>query len=106
MYPFRTKLPSAKLLQQLTPPGWHHKSPAQLRQLADAVGRVRIAVIHGTGDDMIDVHHGRLLAKHLEPAVVEIIEGMGHAPIMDRVPWLHGWLEDRIAVVEKLEPVT
>ncbi|WDK21708.1 glycylpeptide N-tetradecanoyltransferase [Colletotrichum graminicola] len=93
-------------LQQLTAAGWHHKSPAQLRQLADAVGRDRIAVIHGTGDDMIDVHHGRLLAKHLEPAVVEIIEGMGHAPIMDRVPWLHGWLEDRIAVVEKLEPVT
>ncbi|KZL73125.1 glycylpeptide N-tetradecanoyltransferase [Colletotrichum tofieldiae] len=88
-------------VQQLVAAGWHNKSPAQLRQLGDAVGRERIAVIHGTADFMIDVHHGKLLAKHLEPGVVEIVEGMGHAPIMDRVPWLNRWLEERIATVEK-----
>ncbi|OLN92747.1 putative aminoacrylate hydrolase RutD 1, partial [Colletotrichum chlorophyti] len=91
-------------LLQLAAAGWHHKSPEQLRQLADAIGRERIAVLHGTADVMIDVHHGKLLAKHLNPGVVEIIDGMGHAPIMDRVPWMNKWLEDRIATVEKLNP--
>ncbi|TEA14067.1 putative aminoacrylate hydrolase RutD [Colletotrichum sidae] len=91
-------------LSQLVGAGWHHKSPAQLKQLGDAVGRERIAVIHGTGDVMIDVHHGRLLAEHLKPGVVEVIEGMGHAPIMDRVVWMNKWLEERIATVEKLYP--
>ncbi|KAL0934831.1 alpha beta hydrolase fold family [Colletotrichum truncatum] len=91
-------------LMQLVGAGWHHKSPEQLKQLGDAVGRDRIAVIHGTGDFMIDVHHGRLLAEHLKPAVVEIIEGMGHAPIMDRVRWMNKWLEERIATVEEKYP--
>ncbi|KAK0371464.1 glycylpeptide N-tetradecanoyltransferase [Colletotrichum melonis] len=89
-------------LQQLVAAGWHHKSPAQLKQLADQVGRERIAVIHGLGDVMIDSHHGRLLAEHLQPGVVEFVEGMGHAPIMDRVPWMNKWLEERIATVEKM----
>ncbi|WYZ43919.1 hypothetical protein EsH8_VII_000355 [Colletotrichum jinshuiense] len=91
-------------VQQLVAAGWHHKSPAQLRQLADGVGRERIAVIHGTADNMIDVHHGRLLAEHLNPGVVEIVDGMGHAPIMDRVTWMNKWLVDRIDAVEKLNP--
>ncbi|KAF9876877.1 glycylpeptide N-tetradecanoyltransferase [Colletotrichum karsti] len=91
-------------LLQLVSAGWHHKSPEQLKQLGDAVGRERIAVIHGEADVMIDVHHGRLLAKHLEPSVVEFIEGMGHAPIMDRVPWMNKWYVDRIDAVEKQFP--
>ncbi|KAK1659899.1 glycylpeptide N-tetradecanoyltransferase [Colletotrichum godetiae] len=89
-------------IQQLVAAGWHHKSPAQLRQLADQVGRERIAVIHGLSDVMIDAHHGRLLAEHLQPGVVEFVEGMGHAPIMDRVSWMNKWLEERIATVEKM----
>ncbi|KAF6822868.1 aminoacrylate hydrolase RutD 1 [Colletotrichum plurivorum] len=93
-------------LCQLVAAGWHHKSPEQLRLLADAVGRDRIAVIHGDADVMIDVHHGRLLAEHLNPGVVEIVKGMGHAPVMDRVPWMNRWLEERIATVEKLFPVS
>ncbi|KAF5518654.1 putative aminoacrylate hydrolase RutD [Colletotrichum aenigma] len=90
---------------QLVSAGWHHKSPEQLRQLADAVGRERIAVIHGNADVMIDAHHGRLLAKHLEPSVVEFIDGMGHAPIMDRVAWMNKWYVDRIDAVEKQFPL-
>lgn len=91
-------------LMQLVGAGWHHKSPEQLRQLGDAVGRGRIAVIHGDADDMIDVHHGRLLAQHLQPGVVEIVQGMGHAPIMDRVSWMNRWYVDRIDAVEKQFP--
>ncbi len=40
-------------LLQLVAAGWHRKSPAQLAQMADAVGRDRILVMHGTRDDMI-----------------------------------------------------
>uniref|UniRef100_L2FBW2 Glycylpeptide n-tetradecanoyltransferase n=1 Tax=Colletotrichum fructicola (strain Nara gc5) TaxID=1213859 RepID=L2FBW2_COLFN len=65
----------------------------------------RIAVIHGNADVMIDAHHGRLLAKHLEPSVVEFIDGMGHAPIMDRVAWMNKWYVDRIDAVEKQFPL-
>ncbi|KIW82370.1 hypothetical protein Z517_05397 [Fonsecaea pedrosoi CBS 271.37] len=45
--------------------GWHHKSAQQIRALGDAVGRSRIAVVHGTSDRMIDFHHFELLRAEL-----------------------------------------
>ncbi|KAL8785135.1 MAG: hypothetical protein Q9213_003553 [Squamulea squamosa] len=61
--------------------GWHHKSPKQLQELADKVGRQRIQVVHGTLDNMITMPHGETLAKELgeEEGVTKIIvEGRGH----------------------------
>ena len=45
--------------------GWHHKSPEQLKEIGDKVGRERIQVIHGTVDKMITVYHGEMLVKEL-----------------------------------------
>lgn len=69
-------------LCQLYAAGFHHKSPEQIQQLGDAVGRYRIMVLHGTGDHMIDFMHGKLLLSELggeERGVTKSFhEGLGH----------------------------
>jgi hypothetical protein len=46
--------------------GWHYKSPAQLKEIADKVGKRRIMVVHGTKDRMITFPHGVVLWRGLE----------------------------------------
>ncbi|KAG9237086.1 Alpha/Beta hydrolase protein [Amylocarpus encephaloides] len=67
--------------------GWHYKSPAQLKELGDKVGRERIAVWHGMEDRMISVLHGEKLAAWLEPGRVEIVEGRGHVFMLEEWKW-------------------
>jgi pimeloyl-ACP methyl ester carboxylesterase len=63
--------------------GWHHKSDAQLKELADKVGRQRICVVHGTVDGMVSFTHAGLLKKGLgEGIVFKPLEGKGHM-----LPW-------------------
>lgn len=70
--------------------GWHHKTPAQLRTLADQVGRERIQVIHGTADRMITAPHAEMLARELNAGAQKtgiqarctFFEGIGHV-----IPW-------------------
>lgn len=69
--------------------GWHKKSPEQLREIAEKVGRERIIVMHGTTDNLITVPHSEILAKELggeEMGVTKgIFEGRGHyLPIEER----------------------
>lgn len=89
-------------LLQLIAAGWHHKSPEQLKDIGDKVGRDRILVLHGTEDGMISLPHGRKLIEYLQPGAGHIIEGLGHAPIMEREEWLAELLEERMALGEKL----
>ncbi|KAK5125450.1 hypothetical protein LTR85_000559 [Meristemomyces frigidus] len=69
-------------LYQLYAAGFHHKSAAQLKSLADAVGRDRIMVLHGRKDHMIDFVHGEMLLKELggeESGVTKSFhDGIGH----------------------------
>jgi pimeloyl-ACP methyl ester carboxylesterase len=90
-------------LMQLVAAGWHNKTPQQLKEMGDNVGRERIWAMHGTEDGMISVPHGRKLIAYLEPSRGEIIEGMGHAPIVERWQWFNATLEERIALGEKLD---
>lgn len=46
--------------------GWHYKSPAQLAQIADTIGKKRIMVVHGTKDKMLTFPHGVVLWRGLE----------------------------------------
>lgn len=63
--------------------GWHHKSDAQLQELADKVGRQRICVVHGTVDGMVSFTHAGLLKEGLgEGIVFKPLEGKGHM-----LPW-------------------
>ncbi|RFU78735.1 hypothetical protein TARUN_3523 [Trichoderma arundinaceum] len=89
-------------LCQLIAAGWHRKSPEQLRQMADKVGRERILIMHGTADNMITVPNGEKLIKYIEPSVGLIVEGMGHAPGMDKAQWFNSLLEERFIAWDKL----
>ncbi|GJN70125.1 hypothetical protein PCL_09940 [Purpureocillium lilacinum] len=89
-------------LCQLVAAGWHRKSDEQLRGMADAVGRERIMVMHGTGDNMITVANGQKLIDVIEPGTGLIVEGMGHAPIMERFKWFNELLEERLNEWTKL----
>lgn len=53
-------------LCQLYAAGFHHKSPADMKLLADKVGRNRILVLHGEGDHMVTfTPHAQLLLNEL-----------------------------------------
>jgi pimeloyl-ACP methyl ester carboxylesterase len=93
----------AGFLMQLIAAGWHHKSPAQLAAMADALGRDRILVVHGTADNMISPPHGRKLIDYLQPGAGLMVDGMGHAPVMERTAWLHALLDERMAIAERLD---
>ncbi|KAL8920621.1 MAG: hypothetical protein Q9172_004420 [Xanthocarpia lactea] len=86
--------------------GWHHKSPEQLKDLADKVGRQRIQVLHGSSDNMITVPHGETLARELgeEGGVTKIIvEGRGHVLHLEEHILYQEVLQRMIEKTENLE---
>ena len=86
--------------------GWHHKSPEQLKELADKVGRQRIQVLHGSSDNMITVPHGETLARELgeELGVTKIIvEGRGHVLHLEEHKLYQEVLQRMIEKTENLE---
>ncbi|AEO68165.1 uncharacterized protein THITE_2117583 [Thermothielavioides terrestris NRRL 8126] len=90
-------------LLQLIAAGWHHKSAAQLREMADRVGRERILVMHGTEDGMISLPHGQKLIEFIQPGKGIIVEGMGHAPLVERWEWFNRTIEEHCALGERLD---
>ncbi len=88
---------------QLVAAAFHRKSPAQLAAMADNVGRERIMVLHGTDDDMISVPHGRKLVDYIRPGTAHIVEGMGHAPLIERWEWYTNTIEGVFRIGEKLD---
>ncbi len=93
-------------LCQLYAAGFHHKSAAQLKQLADAVGRERIMVLHGTGDHMIDFVHGKMLLAELggeESGVTKSFhDGMGHVAPFEIRHKFKRIIAGRIATTEQM----
>jgi pimeloyl-ACP methyl ester carboxylesterase len=79
--------------------GWHHKSPAQLEELARQVGTERICVMYGTGDRMISSHHSEVLVRELGEGIrVERYEGKGHVLMWEEREAFNRVIEE---VVEK-----
>ncbi|KHN95553.1 uncharacterized protein MAM_06610 [Metarhizium album ARSEF 1941] len=87
---------------QLLAAAGHAKSPAQLRAMADDVGRDRILVLHGDADNMLDVRNGRRLVRLLEPGAALVVEGLGHAPIFERSVWFNALLDERLRAWSRL----
>ncbi|KAI4087565.1 MAG: hypothetical protein LQ339_008882 [Xanthoria mediterranea] len=86
--------------------GWHHKSPEQLKELADKVGRQRIQVLHGTLDNMITVPHGDTLARELgekEGVTKIIVEGRGHVLHLEEDKLYRAVLQKMVEKTENLE---
>jgi pimeloyl-ACP methyl ester carboxylesterase len=87
---------------QLIAAAFHRKSPEQLKDMADRVGRERIMVMHGTSDKMIFLANGERLIEAVQPGTAIIAEGMGHAPIMERFQWFNETLEEKLKEWEAL----
>ena len=85
--------------------GWHHKSPEQLKELADKVGRQRIQVLHGTFDKMITPPHAETLARELgegEGVTKVIMPGRAHVLHLEEQQMYQRVLENMMDKVEKL----
>jgi len=85
--------PKHGFMMQAIAAGWHHKSAEQLKEIGDRVGRERILYMHGTKDNMLTIHHGRVIIKELQPGTSYIKEGAGHVLMMEMTDWHNETLE-------------
>ncbi|OCL06805.1 alpha/beta-hydrolase [Glonium stellatum] len=91
--------------------GWHYKSPAQLRQIGENVGKRRIMCVHGSEDRMITFPHAAVLWGGLNGSMEEgdgnevekhFVMGQGHViPIEMRKEFM-GWIEGLVERAEAL----
>ena len=83
---------------------FHYKSPAQLMEMGDKVGRERIQVIHGELDKMITPDHGEVLAAGLggqeRGVTVIMVKGKAHGLPME---WRRDFTKAIAALVEKTD---
>lgn len=68
---------------------YHKKTPKQIQEMAERVGRERIQVMHGTDDNLITFPHAEILVRSLggEEAGIQkyIFKGKGHyLPLEER----------------------
>ena len=83
--------------------GWHYKSPAQIQEIAEKVGRSRIAVVHGTGDNMITFSHAELLKEELGEGVEwRVWEGKGHVLMWEEEKGFNAFVEGMVEKGEKI----
>jgi len=84
--------------------GWHYKSKAQMRQIAESVGRERIAVLHGTADRMITFQHGLMLKDELGEGIeFKVWEGKGHVLNWEEEQAFNEYVEAVIQQCEKIK---
>ena len=77
---------------QIVAAGGYRKSPEELAELAEKVGRGRVLVCHGGGDQMIAVKLAEALVQQLNAGVAEggdrvefvVYEGSGHVLAMEK----------------------
>ena len=93
---------TAGFIMQAIAAGWHHKSPAQVAEIGDRVGRERIQVIHGDVDRMITFPHGEVLAAELggqeKGVTVVCAKGKAHGLPME---WRREFTKAIAALVER-----
>ncbi|GAA5964203.1 hypothetical protein JCM3765_002768 [Sporobolomyces pararoseus] len=75
----------------------HRVSESRLNQLANSLASTsRIAIIHGTEDNLIHVNRGRELHKGLTGSTLKIVEGGGHALPSQITKEYNDWIQDNI----------
>lgn len=89
-------------MMQAVAAGWHYKSPEQLKEIGDKVGRERIQVLHGTEDRMLTIPHGRKLVEWIQPGRSEIIEGSGHVFMLEKPEWYNRVIDELVEKTEKM----
>lgn len=90
--------------------GYHKKSPEQVKEIADKVGRDRVLVIHGTADNLITFPHGEILLKELggeEMGVTKsFFEGSGHYVPIEKRAEFRKLIEEFVEKTEAMRRVT
>lgn len=82
--------------------GWHYKSPAQIREMAERVGEGRVAVAHGTVDKMLTFNHGEMLRDEIgEKVEWRKYEGRGHVLMWEEEKDFNSWVAGFIEKWEK-----
>jgi len=93
-------------LAQAVAAGWHHKSPSQIAELGDKVGRERIMVVHGGKDRMISFPNGETLAEMLGGKkggiTVRFEPEMGHVFPIEMRKTFNQWVEEIVQKGEDL----
>ncbi|KAK7521302.1 alpha/beta hydrolase-like protein [Phyllosticta citriasiana] len=100
--------------------GWHHKSAAQLWELAERVGHDRIMVLHGTEDKIIPFEHFGVLIDGLEGVPEDnsksqdkealrkkevekhVVKGQGHVLPIEMRKEFNSWIAANIEKGEQL----
>lgn len=95
--------PLSAFVMHVVAAGTHAKSPEQLREIGDRVGRDRIMIVHGVEDKAMSVAMGKKLIDWLQPSKALVIEGLGHAPIHERPNWFNELLAQRFEHGEGLD---
>jgi pimeloyl-ACP methyl ester carboxylesterase len=84
--------------------GWHHKSPEQIQQMRDHVGKGRIAVAHGTLDKMITYNHGELLRDEIGESVEwRSYDNVGHVIMWEREDSFNQWVAEFIEKCKQID---
>lgn len=85
---------------------YHKKTPKQLQELAERVGRERIQVMHGTADNLITFPHAEILVQNLggeEAGITKhIFEGKGHYLLLEERKEFKRLMEGMIEKTEAL----
>ena len=93
-------------LCQLYAAGFHYKSPQQVAEVGEKVGRRRILVFHGTADRMIDFVHGEMLLRELggeESGVTKVFpEGVGHVAPFEMRKEFKRIIAERVEVTARM----
>lgn len=93
-------------MAQAVAAGWHHKSPSQIAELGDKIGRERIMVVHGGKDRMISFPNGEALAEMLGGAeggiTIKFEPEMGHVFPIERRKTFNQWVEEIVHKGEEL----
>jgi predicted esterase len=96
----------AGFISQALAAGWHYKSPAQLAEIGDKIGRDRIMVVHGGLDRMITFPHGEELLEALggeKSGITKKFEpGQGHVIPIEMRKEFGQWVEELVEKAETL----
>jgi pimeloyl-ACP methyl ester carboxylesterase len=96
--------PKKAFFLQAIAAGWHYKSTAQIHEMRDRVGKGRVAVTHGTKDNMITYNHGELLRDEIGEGVEwKSYDDRGHVLMWEEEKSFNQWVSDFIQKCKTME---
>lgn len=96
--------PKKAFILQAIAAGWHHKTPAQIQEMRDRVGKGRVAVAHGKLDKMITYNHGELLKDEIGEGVEwKSYDNRGHVLMWEEEADFNQWVSDFVQKCKSMD---